>query len=149
MCPSSNVASSSQVLSPFPNSFSDFESLTDCCMHAAIVWKKTAYCPNFDCGEKIMSSLPSSPLECCMPFTQPLAIALQEGIMNWLEEVKEGRAQHGFEKYWTGPSGNYTNAPACHCGTYSAQGTGIESRSFYLKRDTCGGSSGTVSLPWH
>ena len=44
-----------------------------------------------------------------------------------------------------GPRGNYTNASAGYCGTNSAQG--IESRWRYLKRDACGGSSGTKSLP--
>ncbi len=77
--------------------------------------------------------------------TLPLACDLQEEILKWLKDVKEVSAYHWFEKYWIGSQGNYTNASAGFCGTNSVQG--IESRWRYLKRDACGGSSGTKSLP--
>jgi hypothetical protein len=81
--------------------------------------------------------------------TLPLACDLQEAILKWLKDVNEVRANRWFEKYWMGPRGNYsdcyTNASTGYCGTDSAQA--IESRWRYLKRDACGGSSGTKSLP--
>ncbi len=113
-------------------------------MCPAIAWKKKAYRSKFD-NEKNNVEFTQLTTRMLHAHTQPLACDLQEEILKWLKEVKEVRAHGWFEKYWMGPSGNYTNASAGFCGTNSAQG--IKSQWCYLKRDTCCGSSGTQSLP--
>jgi len=110
----------------------------------AIAWKKKAYRSKFD-HEKNYVEFTQLTTRMLNAHTVPLASGLQEEILTWLKDVKEVRAHRWYEKYWMGPRGNYTNASAGYCGTNSAQG--IESRWRYLKRDACGGSSGTKSLP--
>jgi hypothetical protein len=109
----------------------------------AIAWKKKAYSSKFD-NEKNYVDFTQLTTRMLHVHIRPLACDLQEEILKWLKEVNEERAHRWYEKYWMGPSRNYTNASAGFGGTNSAKG--IESRWRYLKRDACGGSSGTKSL---
>ncbi len=105
-------------------------------MCPAIAWKKKAYRSKFD-HEKNYVEFTQLTTRMLNAHTVPLACELQEEILKWLRMSMRSGHIAG--------SRNIGYASAGYRGTNSAQG--IESRWRYLKRDACGGSSGTKSLP--
>ena len=110
---------------------------------AAISWAKRAFRLKFDKEEwfikfhQLIARLLVAP-------TIQIASLIQDQIVVWLEDVKEGRASKWYEKTWTGEHGYYTSASAGYNGNNMA--SGLESTWRYLRRDTVGNAGANMSM---